>query len=113
MVDAECVFCSIISGRLPSARVHESDNFVVIKDINPVAPVHLLVIPKRHVESVLSVSEDFPAGEFFDVVKRVAEQEGLRRGFRLVVNTGIEAQQSVPHMHAHILGGRSFTWPPG
>ncbi|MEM0321759.1 MAG: HIT domain-containing protein [Thermoprotei archaeon] len=112
-MSTECVFCRIISGGLPSSRVHESENFLVIRDINPVAPVHLLVIPKKHVESVLEVADDFPTQELFGVVKHVAEQEGLRRGFRLVVNTGVEAQQSVPHFHLHILGGRSFTWPPG
>lgn len=98
---------------MPSTKVHESANFIVIRDINPVAPVHLLVIPKKHVESLLQVDRDFASQEFFQVVKEVAERQGLRRGFRLVVNTGPDAQQSVPHLHAHVLGGRGFSWPPG
>lgn len=109
----ECVFCSIVAGKIPSTRVYESANYVVIRDINPVAPVHLLVIPKVHVESLLQVGRDFPSQELFEVVREVAERQGLRRGFRLVVNTGPDAQQSIPHLHVHILGGRSFTWPPG
>jgi histidine triad (HIT) family protein len=113
MPESTCVFCSIVTGKLPGDRVYESASFLVIRDINPVAPVHLLVVPKRHVESILDVGDDFPSKEFFDVVGAVVRREGLRKGFRLVVNTGADAQQSVPHFHAHILGGRSFTWPPG
>lgn len=111
---ADCIFCDIASGRVHAERVYENPEFLVIKDINPVSPVHLLVLPKVHVESVIHLDERFPAASLFQVIREVAKKTGLdERGFRVVINTGVDAMQSVRHLHVHLLGGRRLDWPPG
>jgi len=112
----ETLFDQILSGSIPSEAVYEDDNVYAFKDINPQAPVHVLVIPKRKMESFADVREaDTTAvGEFMKGVSLVAQQLGLESdGYRVVLNTGPHAQQSVQYLHAHILGGRQMSWPPG
>jgi histidine triad (HIT) family protein len=109
-----CIFCDIADGRTHAEKVYESTEFLVIKDINPVSPVHLLVLPKVHVESVVHLDERFPAAKLFQVIREVAKRTGLdERGFRVVINTGEDAVQSIHHLHVHLLGGRKLDWPPG
>lgn len=115
-MSAECVFCRIASGEIPAERVYEDDGVIAIRDINPQAPVHLLLIPRRHIASLAGVT---PAdrdllGALMLLAAALAEREGVRgRGFRLVMNSGAEGGQTVPHLHLHLLGGRAMGWPPG
>jgi len=112
----ECPFCRIVKGDLPSQKVYEGERVVAFRDIRPQAPVHVLVIPRRHVGSLLELgdADGDLAGELLLTAVRVARQEGLDRdGFRLVVNTGWRSGQTVGHLHIHVLGGRIFRWPPG
>ncbi|WP_303815221.1 histidine triad nucleotide-binding protein [Acidaminococcus timonensis] len=109
---ADCVFCKIISGEIPSKRVYEDDKVIVINDLNPGAPVHVLVIPKEHTENILTASPDILVHVkkiLPDLVKKLGLEE---HGFRVVVNTGDWGGQSVPHLHFHILGGKELGWPP-
>ncbi len=115
-MSASCIFCRIAAGEIPSRRVYEDEHLVAIRDIQPAAPVHVLVIPREHLESINDLEERHTelAGRLLLAVKRVAEQEGVaERGYRTVVNTGTEGGQTVPHLHLHVLGGRPFGWPPG
>jgi diadenosine tetraphosphate (Ap4A) HIT family hydrolase len=116
MTDPSCLFCKIIAGDIPARKVHEDDLVVAIDDINPVAPVHQLLMPRQHVASAAELSEfDAPMlGRLFAVAARLAAEAGLpERGYRLVSNVGADAGQSVPHLHVHLVGGRHFAWPPG
>jgi len=111
-----CVFCRIVSGEIPANRVMENDQVVAFHDLGPKAPVHVLVIPRRHVVNVGSAGpEDAEAlGAVLLACREVAEACGVAEsGFRVVLNTGPAAGQSVDHLHAHVLGGRSLGWPPG
>ena len=111
----DCIFCKIANGTIPSARVYEDSDFFAFRDSNPVAPVHILVVPKRHLADALegSTQPGFMEG-LMRVAAGIARQEGLEgAGFRLVINTGADGGQSVKHLHLHILGGRKMTWPPG
>lgn len=111
----DCIFCKIIAGEIPSSKVYEDDHWYAFRDIEPCAPVHVLVIPKTHVKNILALDEESNTAfaDFFLVVKKIAEAEGLKEsGFRLVVNTGEKAGQSVFHFHAHIIGGKDLGWPP-
>jgi histidine triad (HIT) family protein len=108
------IFAQMISGDIPVDFVHEDEYCIVINDINPQAPVHLLVIPKKEIPR-LSQSEDTDQavlGHLMLVAKKIAKEQGLE-SFRLVINDGVDACQSVYHLHLHILGGRGFSWPPG
>lgn len=110
----DCVFCSIAQGKIPSTKVYEDDDFFAFKDINPVAPVHVLVIPKKHIANIASLTEDDAAvaGKMLFAIQKVAKELGLDSdGYRVVFNTGEKAGQTVFHMHAHILGGRELAWP--
>jgi histidine triad (HIT) family protein len=110
-----CLFCKIVAGEIPSAKVLENSDFLAFKDIDPKAPVHVLVIPKKHFEDIVELSKsdnDLSAG-LMKFATEVAEVEKLEEGFRIVLNTGPDGGQSVQHVHAHVLGGRSLTWPPG
>lgn len=112
---ADCIFCKIVKGDIPSKKVYEDDNWYAFCDIEPCAPVHVLVIPKKHVKNILALDEasNEVFKDFFLVVKKIAQQEGLEEsGFRLVINTGEKAGQSVFHFHAHIIGGKDLGWPP-
>lgn len=110
-----CIFCKIIAGDIPCSKVYEDENWLAFRDIEPCAPVHILVIPKCHVRNIPDLDEEKNRAfsDFFLVVKAIAEKEGLSEdGFRLVVNTGEKAGQSVFHFHAHIIGGKELGWPP-
>lgn len=111
-----CVFCRIVDGEIP-AKVHlEDEHAVVFHDLNPQAPTHLLVIPRRHIESVGTLEEEDQelAGHLLLTAAQAARKAGLDDGgYRVVANTGKEGGQTVPHLHLHVLGGRSMTWPPG
>ena len=112
---SECLFCKIVAGEIPSEKVLESDSTLAFRDINPGAPTHVLVIPKRHVSSAhdLTLSDGDELADLFDVIAKVAEQEGVADGYRVVTNVGAKAGQSVFHLHLHVLGGRPLQWPPG
>jgi histidine triad (HIT) family protein len=116
MTNGDCLFCRIASGEVASDRVHEDDEVVAFRDIAPRAPVHILMIPRRHVPSARELTEADGAliGRIFDVAAQLARREGVADGgFRIVTNAGPDAGQSVDHLHFHLLGGRKFTWPPG
>ncbi len=112
---SDCLFCKIAAGEIPGERVWEDDRAVAFRDISPQAPTHVLIIPRRHLAS-LSEAEESDAGllgHLLDLARRLAVQEGIESGYRVVINNGAEAGQSVFHLHLHLLGGRRFTWPPG
>ncbi|TAN39238.1 MAG: histidine triad nucleotide-binding protein [Nitrospirae bacterium] len=111
-----CLFCRIIQKKIPARLVHEDETVVAFEDINPQAPVHILVIPRKHIATSLEISpEDNPLiGHMVRVAADIARARGIAdRGFRLVMNTNPEAGQTVYHIHLHILGGRPMHWPPG
>ena len=111
-----CLFCKIINGEIPVVKVFEDNLVVVIEDIAPVAPVHLLVIPRRHIVNSLDLQEEdqLLVGHVFRVAAEIAKKRGVAdSGFRIVNNNNAGAGQSVLHIHFHLLGGRSLTWPPG
>jgi histidine triad (HIT) family protein len=112
---ADCLFCKIASKEVDSDSVYESDDVFAFRDINPGAPTHVLVIPKKHIESAcdLQRSDADVLAEMFEVMRLIGEREGLDGGLRIVTNVGPDAGQSVPHLHFHVLGGRQMAWPPG
>jgi histidine triad (HIT) family protein len=113
---ADCLFCSIAAGEIPAARVRESSRILAFSDINPQAPVHVLVIPKEHYPDLAALAEadDGLLSEMAAQAAEVAAAAGVAEsGYRVVFNTGPEAGQTVFHVHAHVLGGRPMTWPPG
>lgn len=112
----DCLFCKIIAGEIPSNKVYEDDAVYAFHDINPAAPVHILVIPKKHLSAVNAASEEDQAllGHLLLKANAIAAEQGLaEEGFRYVINTGDKGGQTVYHLHLHILGGRQMTWPPG
>ena len=112
---ADCIFCKIANGEIPSTKVYEDENWFAFRDIEPAAPVHVLLSPKKHVDNILAFDKEYNKNfaDFFLVVKKIAEQEGLKAsGFRLVMNTGEKAGQSVFNFHAPIIGGKEMGWPP-
>ena len=113
---ADCLFCAIVAGEIPATRVGETDRVLAFRDINPQAPSHVMVISKVHYPDVaaLAAADGGLLGEMITEAHRVAVAEGVGdSGYRVVFNTGEQAGQTVPHVHAHVLGGRSLTWPPG
>ena len=111
--EPECIFCKIIAGELPSDIVYRDDEVIGFRDINPIAPVHLLIIPRKHIPSIRHLTdEDLPLlGKMTVVANQLAQDEGLADGgYRLVINCGAEAGQTVFHIHMHLLGGRTLTW---
>jgi histidine triad (HIT) family protein len=111
----DCLFCAFVSGETRADVVHETATTLAFRDIAPQAPTHVLIVPKVHQPTAAALAEHEPSA-LVDLVKAaaaVAEQEGLGDGYRLVFNTGPDAQQSVLHVHAHVLGGRQLQWPPG
>jgi histidine triad (HIT) family protein len=113
---SDCLFCKIVAGEIPSDQVHADDEFIAFRDINPQAPVHVLVIPRRHIAALRDLTEDDVAltGRLHLAGVRIAAELGLAdSGYRFVTNCGQDAAQSVPHLHLHILGGRPLGWPPG
>ena len=116
MAGGDCIFCKIVAGEIPAAKVYEDERAVAFRDINPQAPTHALVIPRAHVASLNEASEADEAllGHLLLVAARVAREEGHSEGgYRTVINTGAQAGQTVFHVHVHLLGGRSLAWPPG
>jgi histidine triad (HIT) family protein len=113
--DADCLFCKIVAGELPGDVVHESDTTVAFRDIDPQAPTHVLVVSRTHQPNMVALAEAEPdvAVDLFTAAGAVAKQEGLEEGYRLVLNTGAQAHQTVFHVHLHVLGGRPMGWPPG
>jgi histidine triad (HIT) family protein len=115
--DPGCLFCRVVSGELPATRVLEVEDAIVIRDIAPRAPTHLLAISRRHVPSLDALTDDARdvqlLAALFSALRRVAADGGLERGYRIVSNIGPAGGQTVPHLHVHLLGGRAMTWPPG
>lgn len=113
---ADCLFCRIVSKEVPAKIVYEDERVLAFDDINPQAPVHTLVVPKKHISTTLDIEDGDNAliGHLFRTAGKIAKGKGIaERGFRLVVNTNPEAGQTVYHVHIHILGGRHMHWPPG
>ncbi|NPV29232.1 MAG: histidine triad nucleotide-binding protein [Firmicutes bacterium] len=113
---ADCIFCKIAAKEIGAQVVYEDDDFLAFRDIRPVAPTHVLLIPKKHFDSLLDLKAgDAPlAGRMLALVPQLAEELGLaREGFRVVINTGTLGGQTVNHLHFHLLGGRALEWPPG
>jgi histidine triad (HIT) family protein len=111
-----CLFCKIISRKIPAEIIYEDESVLAFEDINPQAPVHALVIPKKHISTTLDIGDEDYAliGRLFRTAGEIAKGKGIaERGFRLVVNTNPEAGQTVYHIHLHLLGGRHMHWPPG
>lgn len=116
MSQANCIFCRIIAGEIPASKVYEDDQAFAFRDINAQAPTHILLIPKKHIASLneLSLEDQTLLGHLMCVVPKIAKQEGIsENGFRLVVNTGADAGQTVWHLHMHVMGARPMAWPPG
>lgn len=106
----DCVFCAIASGSIPSAKVYEDDDILAFKDINPQTPVHILVIPKKHIASVdgIDSSNSGIVAKIFETIPKLAKEAGLTNGYRVITNCGDDACQSVKHLHFHIMGGRKL-----
>ena len=107
----ECIFCKIVKGEIPSEKVYEDDEILAFKDINPAAPIHILVIPKKHIDSLAQVEkQDEPLlGKMHGVINKVAKEQGvLEKGYRLIVNCGKDSGQEVMHLHFHLLAGQKF-----
>jgi histidine triad (HIT) family protein len=113
---SDCLFCRIVAGEVPAEVIDQDELVIAFRDINPAAPTHVLVIPRRHVESAAELGETDGdlLGRIVAMANRVAGSEGIaERGYRLVTNIGDDAGQSVHHLHVHVLGGRRLAWPPG
>jgi histidine triad (HIT) family protein len=115
-MDPECVFCKIVAKQIPSAIVFQDEHVTAFRDSNPQMPVHVLIVPNEHIANTeeLEPRHDAAVGAVVRAARDVARLEGLtERGYRLVFNTGPDANNVVPHLHIHLLGGRSMSWPPG
>ena len=110
-----CLFCKIVRNEIPSTKVYEDDKVLAFNDIDPKAPIHILIIPKKHIASVAALEDEDCelAAHIIRTARQLAAAKGLDNGFRLVVNTGRDGGQTVNHLHFHLLGGRAFGWPPG
>ena len=111
----DCLFCSIINGEIPSSKVYEDEVCYAFNDIDPQAPVHVLIVPKTHIKWAFDINEENSAvvAHIFEVIPKIAAQLGITDGFRVVNNCGDPAGQSVKHLHFHLMAGRQFTWPAG
>lgn len=112
----DCIFCKIVAGEIPSKKVYEDDDLYAFYDIQPAAPTHVLIIPKKHIPSIMDIKEEDKqlTGNLLLGIQKVAEQLGLdKNGFRIVNNMGEWGQQTVHHIHFHLLGGKQLSWPPG
>ncbi len=111
----DCLFCKIVAGSIPAKRVYEDELILAFTDIHPQAPVHVLVIPKEHIQSIAHATTEHAAllGYLLGNATRIAEEQHLDGGYRIVINTGKDGGQTVDHLHLHVLGGRQMTWPPG
>ena len=116
MTQEDCLFCKILAGDIPAEIVYESDTAVAFRDINPQAPTHVLIIPRKHIATIndLEDSDQAIVGSLYSAAKEVALEEGFSDiGYRAVMNCNEAAGQTVFHIHLHLLGGRAFSWPPG
>lgn len=111
----DCLFCKIATGEIPSTKVYEDDTVLAFNDINPEAPVHILLIPKQHITSMADITEENSAvvAHIFEVAAKIAAEKGFADGFRVVSNCGDSAGQTVKHLHFHLMAGRDFGWPAG
>jgi len=112
----DCIFCKIVNNEIPSEKVYEDENILAFEDINPKAPVHILIIPKQHYKSLNEIPEDKKEiiGDLMLTAKKIAAKKKIyKKGYRIVLNTGKDSGQEVAHIHFHLLGGRMMTWPPG
>lgn len=111
----DCIFCKIASGKIPTAKIYEDDKVVAFNDLEPQAPVHVLIIPKQHIESAncIDSSNSNIIGHIFEVAAQLAKKLNLENGYRIVNNCGIYGGQTIMHLHFHLLGGRQMTWPAG
>lgn len=111
----DCVFCKIAKGEIPSKKVYEDDKVLAFCDLQPQAPVHILIIPKEHIASAADITPENSAivAHIYEVAAKLAKENHLENGFRIVCNAGKEGGQSVMHLHFHLLGGRPMKWPPG
>lgn len=113
---SDCLFCKIISGEIPSSKVYEDEKVYAFKDISPAAPEHVLLVPKKHIASIMDITEDDSdlLGYMMLICRKIAKDSGIdKKGFRIVNNCGEFGQQTVQHLHFHIIGGRQMQWPPG
>jgi histidine triad (HIT) family protein len=109
-----CIFCRIVHGEIHTPMVANSKDIAAFKDLNPQAPVHILIVPKQHIGSLDDATDSDLLGRMMSLAAAIARQEGIAKtGYRTVINTGKEGGQSVDHLHIHLLGGRPMTWPPG
>lgn len=112
----DCIFCKIVSGEIPAKKLYEDDKVIAFEDLTPKAPVHILIIPKKHLATSLEAKEGDKGlmGHLFLAANKLAQERGIdRSGFRLVVNCNEDAGQSIFHLHFHLMGGRCMKWPPG
>lgn len=111
----DCIFCKIAAGEIPSKTVYEDESVCAFYDLDPQAPVHVLIIPKEHIASANDITSENSSivGHIFEVAAKLAKELGLDNGYRIVNNCGEEGGQSVLHLHFHLLGGRTMAWPPG
>ena len=111
----DCIFCKLANGEIPTDMVYEDELIAVFRDASPQAPVHMLMVPKVHVASLDDLTEEHAElmGHMMLKIREVAAKEGLENGYRCVINTGEDGQQTVQHLHIHILGKRAMQWPPG
>lgn len=114
---SDCIFCKIIEGEIPSTLVYENEHVIAFKDINPEAPTHLLIVPRKHIPTTMDITEEDGKNivpEIFSVIRHLAKEFDLEKdGFRIVNNCGSNGGQTVDHLHFHLLGGRQLKWPPG
>ena len=111
---ADCIFCAIGRGDGKAKYVHKDDKVVAIEDLRPAAPVHVLIIPKEHIETVRELEDHSLLGRIFEIANKVAEEKEIAQdGYRLIFNVGPHGGQTVYHVHLHVLGGRFMSWPPG
>lgn len=112
---SDCIFCKIVKGEIPCKKAYEDELVLAFHDINPVSPVHVIVVPKVHIGSMDDVAPDQLTliGHIHGVIRRLAGELNLKKGYRIVNNCGPDGGQTVQHLHFHLLGGRSFGWPPG
>jgi histidine triad (HIT) family protein len=110
-----CLFCKIVEGQIPSTAVYQDELAYAFADINPKAPVHVLIVPREHFDSLDEAGQDKRAllGHLLWAAAEIARQKGLANGYRVLVNTGPDGGQTVNHLHLHLMGGRMMTWPPG
>mgnify|MGYP003490981122 FL=1 len=108
-MEEDCVFCKIVEGKIPSTKVYEDDEVLAFKDINPIAPIHILIIPKKHIKSLTELNDNKLLAHIFKVIKDVAKSQGVEeKGYRVITNIGEDGGQAVKHLHFHVIGGKKL-----